>query len=253
MEVDGLHTIYPLFYGFPGKLNRGFLGWSSCYLIKTDPLNESQPKLILYDTGGFNERGRLIQLLSEMDIHTNDIDAIILSHLHFDHAVNWPLFANAEIYLHYNEVYFPNTYTDHARLDFHDEKLRVHPKTNFVQEGDQIYGMKVVELPGHTPGLIGLHVSDRMLVSDAVKNRIELEKGALYNVWDKDIANQSIEKIKQLTTFIYPGHDVPLVKEKNSWSALTEYHEEIQLSPGFKDYRDSSKIQLTFIESKKER
>src|SRR5699024_2783986 len=101
-----------------------------------------------------------------------------------------------------------------------------------VRENDEIYGMKVLELPGHTRGLVGLLIDNKMLVSDAVKNRVELDKGVSMDSLNEESRNNSIEKVKKFATVIYPGHDVPLRKKDGTWIPITTYEEKIHLNSG---------------------
>lgn len=244
--------IKPLLLGFPGKVKRGFLGWSSSFLIRKTTSSSQVPKMILYDTGGMNERDKILHSLDDDGIAPDNIDIVVLSHLHFDHAANWTLFKNAELYIHPEEINPSEDYKDTARLDFHRENLLRHPKINFVEENDQIEGLDVIELPGHTPGLIGLLTSNGILVSDAVKNRSELEYGSLLNVWDKDLARQSIEKVKKLSDTIYPGHDVPVFKKGKEWVPLMSYQEKIQFPTGIVNSDGKADIHLDFITKKED-
>lgn len=224
------YEILPIFHGFPAKSERGFLGWSSAYLIKVT--SQHSQKYFLFDTGGYNERLRLQEILQENNLTYNDIDGVIISHLHFDHAVNWMLFPKAKIYIHRLELHPTYEYIDFAIPDFHKEKLLQQSNLHFIKENDEIEGMRVVELPGHTEGLIGLQVGDKFLVSDAVKNRTEINGGELMNTWNVEVARKSIEKINREATCIYPGHDVPLIKENNKWSPLSEPKQVITFASG---------------------
>ena len=69
-----------LYYGFPGKANLTYLGWSTIALLKTNGRN------ILLDTGGSGARAMLIQALEDRGMSADDIDGVFLSHLHFDHG-----------------------------------------------------------------------------------------------------------------------------------------------------------------------
>ncbi|MFD1170709.1 MBL fold metallo-hydrolase [Oceanobacillus caeni] len=237
------HKIIPIFLGFPAKSTRGFLGWSTALLIKITT-DKNEQKNYLFDTGGYNERLRLMEKLQEHNVNQDDIDGIIISHLHFDHAVNWMLFPNASIYIHRFELY-PNTvFEDFAVPEFHREKLLNHLNLQFVAEGDEMDGMKVIELPGHTEGLIGLQIGEKLLVSDAIKNRNELSGGELMNTWNEEIARKSITKILGQAKLIYPGHDIPLLKENNKWKGMEEAKELIIFANGLLNENNKSLIKI---------
>jgi len=66
--------------------------FSSCvYLIK-------KPKIILIDTGSKEVKQKLLQDLKKLNINSNNIKSIILTHNHYDHSGNLDLFPNAKIY-----------------------------------------------------------------------------------------------------------------------------------------------------------
>lgn len=220
-----MYKIIPLFDGFPARSSRGYLGWSSAFLIKIKKNNLE--KNLLYDTAGYNERQTLVNLLKDNYLNCEDIDGIIVSHLHFDHVVNWTLFPQADVYINKLELIPDSQFRDYCVPDFHREKLLEHSKLHFVSDGDSVEGLEVVELPGHTQGLIGLRIKNTYIVSDAIKNRKELHGGSLTNTWDEIIARQTINKVAKQAEVIYPGHDVPLIKKDDQWVAANDAEETI--------------------------
>jgi glyoxylase-like metal-dependent hydrolase (beta-lactamase superfamily II) len=89
-----------------------------------------------------------------------------------------------------------------------------------VQEGDEVAGFRVVHLPGHAPGMIGLfRESDRLaLVSDcfytldpqtSLKNAAHVPHGAFNH--DTEQARASIRKLAALDPVVaWPGHADPV-------------------------------------------
>lgn len=72
--------VVPLFSGFPAASDRGFLGWSSCVLLRgRAPM--------LFDTAGYPERAVLLGRLAEHGVDPEQVGAVFLSHFHFDHAI----------------------------------------------------------------------------------------------------------------------------------------------------------------------
>jgi len=70
-----------------GKLQIG----ATVTLIKSD-------KNILVDTGYFEDREALIATLAEEKLTPDQIDIVIITHMHMDHVVNTYLFENAKIF-----------------------------------------------------------------------------------------------------------------------------------------------------------
>ena len=238
--VSNIETV-TIFEGFPARATRGYLGWSSVHLIKVN--KKWTTYNYLFDTGGYNERPFLLEKLSKLSIGLGDIHGIILSHLHFDHAVNWTLFPEAQIYV--NEKEFQVNKQDLAVPDFHQKELRSSSKLNLVSDGVDIEGMTIVGAPGHTPGMIALDIDGKVFASDAIKNRVELTHGPLGAVWDKEETIRSIRKLSDLAHTLYPGHDVPLIKKNNVWVASYDANETLLLAPDLLDVRNNNTIHLS--------
>ncbi len=140
--------------GFPGRSERGYLGWSGCYLVTT-----TKGERILFDTAGYNERAVVVAKLAERGISPESLDLVILSHLHFDHAANWDVFPKAEIVVHERELaYAASPEADGAILRFHSQALRAERRVRVVS-GDEIAlapELTLLHVPGHTPGAIAL-------------------------------------------------------------------------------------------------
>jgi glyoxylase-like metal-dependent hydrolase (beta-lactamase superfamily II) len=210
-----MHRIETLLNGFPGKSSRGFLGWSSCYLVTTP-----SGKRLLFDTAGYNERATVISSLAKLQVALQDVDCVVLSHLHFDHAANWDLFPNTEIILHEREIEHAESRGDGAVLWYHTPALRAHRRLRLISAETALEeGVRVRHVPGHTPGCVALSIDKEILCGDALKSRWELDGPMAGPVWDADLARQSIDQLKRLGTRLYPGHDMPLELLDGSWRA----------------------------------
>ena len=206
-ETDVLLT------GFFGASDRGFLGWSGLYLVTTP-----SGRRIMFDTAGYNERGTIPNLLKERRLTPADIDCVVISHLHFDHAANWDLFVNAEILVHESEVAYAQASDDIALLRYPVPALLAHKRLRLITGETAALedGVQIFQVPGHTPGAIALVMDGSVLCGDALKSRWDL-RGYLMNTWNDDLSRQSIQKITGLGNRIYPGHDVPLERCGNEW------------------------------------
>ena len=85
----------------------------------------------------------------------------------------------------------------------------------YVKEGDSLseYGInaKIVELPGHTKGSIGVDVEEsHLLVGDALDNWIKPALGHLYCDLDAIKKTQKINALGKRT--IYFGHGNPVIR-----------------------------------------
>ena len=103
--------------------------------------------------------------LSETGFTLDDIDAVVQSHLHLDHAGGLHRFAGTDVpvFVHERELkhaYFESVTGEsgaYVRADF-DHDLAWEPL--YGDDGLLYEGVEWIHLPGHTPGLIGLLVAD---------------------------------------------------------------------------------------------
>lgn len=202
--------IVPLFSGVPAASDRGFLGWSSCVLL--------QGRVpMLFDTLGYPERAVLLGRLAERGVDPERVGAVFLSHFHFDHALNYRLFPNAELYLHERELAYAEAHSRddlaipiEALTDLRDTgRLRL-----LRGEAGTVEGVDWFLAPGHTEGLYALRIPQGdatwVLASDAVKNLAELRSGRVAMTRDAAASEGSIARIAAMADVILPGHDRPI-------------------------------------------
>jgi glyoxylase-like metal-dependent hydrolase (beta-lactamase superfamily II) len=207
-------TIETLLGGFPAKSSRGYLGWSAVYLATT-----AEGRTILFDTGGYNERDSLLAALKQRGTVAESVDTVVLSHLHFDHAVNWDLFPNAEVIVHENEMeYAFSPQADSCVLRYHAKALKEDRRLRLVAQDYKLSSeLQLLHMPGHTPGCMALQIGESVLCGDAVKNRWDLEGEVSPPVWDANGFRASVTKLAALGKKLYPGHDVPLELVEDGW------------------------------------
>jgi glyoxylase-like metal-dependent hydrolase (beta-lactamase superfamily II) len=191
--------------GLPISSDRGFFGFSSVSLINF------KNHLGLFDTGPEGIRGKLLKILSNLNISPGDIEFIILSHLHFDHSINIEMFSNAKIYVSEEELDYALSKEPVKNNDFNYVKPfinSIYKKFNFVKPQTMLYDGKILELPGHTKGSIGFMLEDCIFVGDALKYSSEaIVEKTDYAYYDTYLANKSIKNIINLNKTIIPGHD----------------------------------------------
>ncbi|HHY68026.1 MAG TPA: MBL fold metallo-hydrolase [Alicyclobacillus sp.] len=201
-------SIEVLFQGFPGKTDRGFLGWSSCVLLRGEHTG-------LFDTAGFAERQELVHRLKRRGLSPEHIDYVVLSHFHFDHAANVLLFSKATIYLHELELQHVR---ESGRIDYAVpwEMFETVSRTGRLQtlkgaSGTLPEGLAWMHTPGHTPGSITLVVDSPRgrfaLAADAIKNRDEARTGNVWMSVDPAASRESIARILDTADWVVPGHD----------------------------------------------
>lgn len=165
-----------------------------------------------------SEEQRIPAYLARLGLSPREIDAVILTHLHFDHAGGLADFMHADLHLHQREleaarepadaVYFQDEVELPASYRLHHADFSVYP------------GVTAVETPGHTAGHLSVLVElDRgppiLLAGDAADLLENLEQeiapGLCYHD-DPTPALASIRKLKELASatgaWLWPNHDI---------------------------------------------
>jgi N-acyl homoserine lactone hydrolase len=195
-----------LFTGLPARADKFLTGISTVALIRVDG------RTLLFDTGPYAYRPILQGRLKKLGIDPGEIDAVVLSHVHWDAAANADLFPNAEIVLHEKELAYAETPAEHdadtpGYIGRALRRLRLRPVAG---EQDIATGVRLVELPGHSPGSIGALVGDALLAGDAVTCAGDAAAGEIRSRGpDNELARASLSRALTLAEFIYPGHDRP--------------------------------------------
>ena len=210
--------------GIPIVSSHGFLGWSSVSIM------EDREGYVLFDTGGYNNKGALINALRNLKIDFKQVRKVLVTHLHFDHCMNVDLFPNATLYVGKREIDYalseePDKVGDiFVPKPYIREILRRHDVVE-VKDGDKLgNNVKVVELPGHTPGCVGYLINESIIFTgDALRNTHEL----IYKIpslcfGGEDAWRRSIEKITSIAKVIIPGHERRLIIEDSEVKYLTE-------------------------------
>ena len=192
--------------GQPFMTEYGIVGYSTVVLVQDEGRN------ILYDCG---QRGCALQLkegLRKCGLGPENIDTVVISHLHFDHVGNLPLFEHAELLFSETEWEEALTHPDEWTSIQTCTYIKQRGGFRFVHEGEKLTdAVQVRALGGHTRGLIGLLCGgDTVLCSDAIKNRYEMWNGVKPMTVDPKMSRATMERIRSLARYVYPGHDAML-------------------------------------------
>ncbi|MDR3075421.1 MAG: MBL fold metallo-hydrolase [Candidatus Methanoplasma sp.] len=167
---------------------------SSSVLIRADG------RMIVADTSTEYMRPAIKTAFRQIGVFPKDVDTVILTHSHRDHAENNDMFGNAEILMH------PDEYGNIK-----------HAKPIGVGS-DIVPGVRVVHTPGHTAGSISIFVeADRryVIAGDAIPRYTNYEKMVPPAVnTDPVLAMESIKLITKYADIIIPGHDPPFPVER---------------------------------------
>jgi N-acyl homoserine lactone hydrolase len=179
-------------------------------------LNEITPEVCL--------EGRL----KELKLGPDDFRYVMMGHLHLDHAGGLRLFqdAGSEIVVHENEYRAVENLQGPENFFQPVDYAFLKGKAPTLVSGDQEFmrDVKLVELPGHTPGTMGVlvkldHTGWVLLTSDAMYTHDSYGPPATGSpiVWDAGKWGQSLEKIRQLAmtneALLFPGHDETGIKQ----------------------------------------
>ena len=208
------------------NIHRICSGNVNCYIVV------DRDKAILIDTGRKKYREKILEKCKEFQV-----GLIVLTHGHMDHCQNASYLANAlniPVAMSKKDI---NMIPDNRKQkmsaktllgkivllvslnSFEKDTLDAFEPMVYLQEGDNLnkYGVdaKVVELPGHTEGSVGLEIEgDKLFVGDALMNMFYPTISMLYT--DKDKMLESAKRIGEMgTKTIYFGHGKP--KRNRKW------------------------------------
>lgn len=189
--------------GYPFKPDVGCFGYSSSLII-------SSSKTILFDTGGYNLRQSIFNVI-------NEIECVVISHLHFDHCSNLDLFVGTSIPIYISvkelEYYDQNKNLDldlFSYFDFIKDKINIVP---VYEECLLDNGVKIIFTPGHTPGHVSIIVDNQIILAgDSLKTYNDYTNEEFYgNAYDKQQYLKTKIYIKNNFKIIYPGHDSVII------------------------------------------
>ena len=201
-------------------------GSVNCYIVVDND------RAILIDTGRRKYQKKILEKCREFNV-----SLIVLTHGHLDHCQNAAYLAkilNIPVAMSEKDI---NMIPDNRKQSmlaktflgkivlsvslssFEKDSLDVFEPTISLDGGDKLdeYGVaaKVVELPGHTEGSIGLEIEgDKLFVGDALMNMFYPTISMLYTDEEKMLESAKyIAKMGEKT--IYFGHGKP--KRNRKW------------------------------------
>ena len=212
------YAVDALVQGFPGRATRhGALGWSGITLLR------GGGRAVLVDAGGFGLRAPLAQALAERGLGPGDVTDVLLTHVHYDHAVNALLFPRAAVWISAADLAWARDRSPgfDPVPELYAAALDGDPRTRRVEgDGPVFAGVDAIAAPGHTPGSVVYRVAtaggqDVLFAGDAVKNRAELLSGEVDLTEDRAASEASVRMVRDLWeatpgAVLVPGHDLPM-------------------------------------------
>ncbi len=200
--------------GAPLSSDSGAVAFCSVFLIEGDG------RRILFDSAHVGRRQQLKAALADLGLTPEDIDAQFLSHAHWDHVQNADVFIDAPMLIHRDELRYAHQphHNDWATPPWTGAILDM-VTTEEVGEGAELMaGCRVLDLPGHSPGSIGLEVETddgvAILTGDAVHSAaVALAGESSLVFWNAEQADASVRRVAAASrddgAIVYAGHDSP--------------------------------------------
>jgi len=206
-------TVEALLLGRSLGSDEGSLGFCSVLLVTTAVPGGPTHRL-LFDTGHAGRRRALIRGLGRVGLTPADIDTVVLSHSHWDHVQNVDLFPGARVLMHPDELaYAESPGPDDLGTPPWTVSLLSAARPHAVRHGDHVADdVRVLHLPGHTAGSIGLAVQTtdgvHVLTGDAVSTAYAMrERRCASAHHDLRLAEESIDLVAATADVVWPGHD----------------------------------------------
>ncbi len=179
------------------ELNKMSMG-SSVTLIRSD-------KVIVVDTGSIPAKEKLISELKKYGLTPEDIDIVVLTHLHLDHIINAYLFANAIVLCKVRGGEYPGQ--AHFLTQGCLERTELFDQSPIAQDVESLL------TPGHTEDMLSILVKtpdgNVVIAGDAFPSQewinLNIQPSPLINV-DVEAFNKSRKKILKIADYIIPGH-----------------------------------------------
>lgn len=239
------YKIYPICFGFNETAEKSTFTYrkdcgTSTRVAFLAYLVMGEGRCILVDSGGPDpERAAqmsyvkladarwLKEELAALGVSCEQVDAVILTHLHWDHCFNLELFPQAKVYVQTKELLHavnpcpfdkymyvatpgegqPGWMEAFARLERLDGEAEIAP------------GIRVFPAPGHSPGQMCVEVDTEegmyILTSDLIPMYENYEKGIPNGITLSFVDwYESYEKLKAKNGLILPGHDPKVLERK---------------------------------------
>lgn len=170
-------------------------------------------------------------LLSSLDIKAEEIQHVIITHLHWDHAGGVSLFPHATYYLHHQEYNFwikdevaltPafQWLYDSDSIQYLKNREKEGKLILIEKEQEILPGVELIFAPGHSPALMAVAVNTKkgtaVLGSDAgyvFKNYQEnWPSDVTFNMADEIKSIQKLREKASSPELLFPGHDPNLAE-----------------------------------------
>ena len=160
------------------------------------------------------------QIKDNLGWDVEDVDTVILTHLHWDHTGYNYVFKNADFYVQREEYEYGIRYGQtpgfpffHKKANFDKTAVPYH-RWRFVDGEAQIFpGLMVIPTPGHSKAMQSVLVNTdegaACITGDAVNTLYSIENDFVTGVMmDAEAQRATYRKIRQVADVILTSHDV---------------------------------------------
>ena len=251
--MSAVYTITPLYYGRFPTYEKSVLQFMTSYGTKVDSpsmgyLIQGNGKKILVDTGpgkqevleklhpglemDFPAEANVVNALSAVGVKPEDLDAVIWTHLHWDHCYNGEFFPGKPFYVQRTEVnYALNPLPVHCNvyeaptIGMTPAWMKVKDQLKLVDGDYELAdGITLLLTPGHTPGgqcvLVSTAAGPYLIAGDTIMQYENWDgNGVLPHLYSTAHVNlydfeASLKRIETLHAYILPGHDYKVYEHK---------------------------------------
>lgn len=195
---------------------------------------------ILVDVGHYGRRALLEEALSSRGLTPDDIQYVVITHSHWDHAQNVDVFPNATFLIHSKELDYSRAPRkgDWATPAYFAATLQGLNVREVVDGSEIEPGVRIIETPGHTRGHISVVVETPegtvIVAADAFPDAGTVARGRPYLIfWSEREAQESVQRMLSMGSIIYPGHDRPFTIGAERSTEYMEGPTSIRVVAGF--------------------
>jgi glyoxylase-like metal-dependent hydrolase (beta-lactamase superfamily II) len=187
-------------------------GLSSCEELHTSLLEHSGITIPCRQ----NLDWKLDRQLKKYGVAPNDIEHIILTHLHGDHLGNNEMFPNAQYFVHESEIPLclnPPKWAPFYRPDNASHLRAVMDRIKPLSGDYQLKsGIRLLHVGGHSPGLMTVQVQTKLgsvaIASDLVHSYENLNLNwPIGAFWNLNEVMEGMNRLREEVDFILPNHD----------------------------------------------
>ncbi|MGG5821460.1 MBL fold metallo-hydrolase [Falsiroseomonas sp. HW251] len=205
-----------LIQGYPGKSKeQGGLGWSTVALAR------SEGRVVLLDTGRLGARKVLAEQLATHGLTPDEVTDVLITHVHYDHSENWPMFRRATIHAPRRELDWALAQPEGSPMlpDFALRALAESTRLHRLEEGPTgLPGISCFEAPGHSPHHLVFVLDGEpatIFSADVAKNRAEIVTRKADISIDPVVHAASIARLvreweARPGAVLMVGHDLPM-------------------------------------------